>query len=122
LVRLAARRYPKNRGGGFNGCSAFHRSTLVMALFPQLYKHGLDEAIGLTAIIIMVLLDDEIHKVQKKALIDFVNALPPQKNYVELGSKVHKAICDLAINWKERDIPNGAAGLLWKLKQGDAAK
>jgi hypothetical protein len=90
-----------------------------MALVDQLYKHGLDEAVGLTAIIIMVLLDEETHKVQKKALIDFVNALPPQRDYVELGSQVHKALCDLATTWKEKDIPIAAAGLLWKLKQGE---
>jgi hypothetical protein len=35
-----------------------------------LYKRALDDAIGLTSMLIMVLLDDEVYKTQKKALIE----------------------------------------------------
>jgi hypothetical protein len=72
-----------------------------MALVDDLYKRSLDQAIGLTAIIVMVLLDDKSHQIQKKALIDYVKALPPQKNWVELSSTVHDALCKLGTSWKE---------------------
>ena len=63
-----------------------------------LYKRALDDAIGLTSLLIMVLLDDAVYKTQKKALIDYVNTLPPQSNADELGTAVHTALRQNGIN------------------------
>jgi hypothetical protein len=86
-----------------------------------LYKRALDDAIGLSSMLVMVLLDDEVYKAQRKALIDYVNTLPPPKEPADLGSAVHNAFSNLAGEWKRRGMAGSAAAFLWKLKQGGIA-
>ena len=86
-----------------------------------LYKRALDEGVGLTSLLVMVLLDDEVYKAQRKGLIDFVNSTQA-KDAHELSSKVHAAMNDLAGKVAKSNIVLGAPGFLWKLKQGSTAK
>jgi hypothetical protein len=81
-----------------------------------LYKRALDEAMGLSAMLVMVLLDDKIRDSQRAGLVDFVKSVPANNAY-ELGSKVNDALSNSAKQWKDKGIPAGAAGLLWQLKQ-----
>jgi hypothetical protein len=82
-----------------------------------LYKRALDDAIGLTTMLTMVLLDDEVYKTQKKALIDYVNTLPPQSTAHDIQMAVHTALCNLAAQWVKQGVPIGASGYLLKVKQ-----
>jgi hypothetical protein len=86
-----------------------------------LYKRALDEGVGLTSLLVMVLLDDEVYKAQRKGLMDFVNSTPA-KDAHELSSKVHAAMSELAAKVAKSNIVLGAPGFLWKLKQDSAAK
>lgn len=85
-----------------------------------LYKRALDERIGLTSLLVMVLLDESVYKAQRKGLIDFVKRTPA-KDAHELSSKVHIAMSELGANTAKSSIVLGAPGFLWKLKQGDSA-
>jgi hypothetical protein len=87
-----------------------------------LYKRALDDSIGLSTFLVLVLLDDEIYQAQRTALINFVNALPPQKDNHELGSKVHTALCQRAGELGRQGMADWAAAYLWKLKQGAGPK
>jgi hypothetical protein len=86
-----------------------------------LYKRALDEGVGLTSLLVMILLDEAVYKAQRKGLIDFVKATPA-KDAHELSLKVHNAMSDLAAKVAKSEIVLGAPGFLWKLKQGDSAK
>jgi hypothetical protein len=81
-----------------------------------LYKRALDEALGLSAMLVMVLLDDKVYQAQKAGLVDFVKTIPA-KDAHELGLKVHAALSDRAATWAKSTIPLGASGQLWKVKQ-----
>ena len=82
---------------------------------------ALDEGTGLTSLLIMVLLDDEVRQSQRKGLIDFVKSTPA-KDAHELSLKVHSAMSDLASKVAKSNIVLGAPGFLWKLKQDSATK
>jgi hypothetical protein len=82
-----------------------------------LYKRALDEAAGLSAMLVMVLLDEKVFQAQKAGLVDFVKSVPATDAH-ELGSKVHAALSDRAATWAKSNILLGASGYLWKLKQG----
>jgi hypothetical protein len=86
-----------------------------------LYKRALDEGIGLTSLLVMVLLDESVYKAQRKGLIDFVNRTPAEDAH-ELSSKVHIAMSDLASKIAKSEMVLGAPGFLWKLKQDGTVK
>jgi hypothetical protein len=83
-----------------------------------LYKRALDEGVGLTSLLVMVLLDDKVYKAQRNGLIDFVQKASA-KDAHELSLKVHTALCELAGQAAKSNIVLGAPGYLWKAKQGD---
>jgi hypothetical protein len=84
-----------------------------------LYKRSMDEAAGLSALLTLVLLDDEVYKAQRNALIEFTKATPA-KDAAELGLAVHSAWCERAhALWKGGSVPLGVPGFLWKARQGE---
>lgn len=86
-----------------------------------LYKKALDDSNGLTVLLTMVLLDDTVYKAQRNALIDFVKTVPA-KDANGLQLVVHNALCELgAAQWKA-GVAFGAAGFLWKAKQGSVER
>lgn len=81
-----------------------------------LYKRALDESIGLSSLLVMVLLHDDARKSQLTGLIDFVKNNPARDAH-ELGLNLHNAMCDLAAKQNKQGMASGVAGYLWKLKQ-----
>jgi hypothetical protein len=87
-----------------------------------LYKRALDDSIGLSSLLIMVLLDEQVYQAQREALIHFVGTLSGQKDADALGSKVHNAMCEVAGESARKGVAATASAYLWKLKQGAGAK
>jgi hypothetical protein len=83
-----------------------------------LYKQALSDSNGLTVLLTMVLLDDEVYRAQRKGLIDFAKTAPA-KDAGDLSVMAHTALCNLAAKmWKETSLPAGASAFLWKARQG----
>ncbi len=84
-----------------------------------LYKRAMDEAAGLSALLTMVLLHDEVYKAERDALIQLAK-VTPAKNAAELAAAVHGRMCDHAYRlWKGPSVPMGVLDFLWKARQGE---
>jgi len=64
--------------------------------------------------VLLILLDEGIHKVQRQSLIEFVHR-NDAKNAMELGWNVRQAAQSLALKYSDNAL--GINGLLWGLKK-----
>ena len=87
---------------------------VIVALLIALYRGALNEATRVNALLILVLLDDDVHKAQRNGPIDFVTNTPA-KDALDLSNKVHASLCELAARMQSSVL--GAHAYLWKLKQ-----
>ena len=81
-----------------------------------LYKRALDEGVGFSCLLVMILLDESVYQAQRKGLIDYVKSVSA-KDANDLSLKVFNAMSELAEKAAKTNIVLGAPGFLWKLKQ-----
>jgi phosphodiesterase/alkaline phosphatase D-like protein len=92
----------------------------IVALLIVLYRRALNEVTRVNALLILVLLEDDVYKAQRNGLIDFITNTSA-KNALDLSTKVHASLRELAARL-ERSSVLGAHGHLWKLKQESGTK
>jgi hypothetical protein len=90
---------------------------VVVLILIAIYRRSLRETRFIAHYLLLILLDEEVYAVQRKALANFVRATDA-KNAAELGGKTYDGTCQLA---EKLSIDMLAVNrLLWKLKT-DAA-
>jgi hypothetical protein len=89
---------------------------LVVVLFMMIsvYRIALRENRELTNYVLLILLEDGIHKVQSASLAELVRATDA-KHAGDLSLKVRIAMQSLAAKLSATTMP-GVNGMLWKLK------
>src|SRR5664280_3153289 len=92
--------------------------TLIVVLFIALYWKSVREGNQLTNYVLLILLDDETHASQKKALSDLVHGIDA-KNSSQLGGRVNLLLVRLAERFGGSMLR--VVELLWQLKNAPIA-
>jgi hypothetical protein len=88
---------------------------LIVVMLASVYRLALRENRALANYVLLILLDDGVHDVQRNSLAEFVRTTEA-RNAADLKISVSLATTRLAE--KLSDTGLGVAGLLWKLKKG----
>jgi hypothetical protein len=88
---------------------------LVSAILIALYRRGLKESQYLTALLIMVLIDDATYKVQKNGIYALVKGMQV-RDALDLSTKVQLSVSNLAHRASDSTMLSSHR-LLWAMKQ-----
>jgi hypothetical protein len=87
----------------------------VVILLVALYRRALNDTNHMFSLLILVLLDDSVHKTRRADLINFVSDTKA-KDAAHLSREVYASICQMANRIAGTSVLGAHAGL-WKLKR-----
>ena len=87
----------------------------VIILLVALYRRALNDTDHMFSLLILVLLDDGVHKARKADLVNFVKDAKA-KDAFHLSRQVYAALCQVANRLAGTSVLGAHAGL-WQLKK-----